>query len=147
MTPIEVKANLFFVTASAPKEHVSTPAAFGLLDRAYADFDGSVLLCRPAKPEDMVEALQAGDVARITSCMHNDFESVILPSCPGARTIRALMLEKGALAAMMSGSGPSVFGIFADYATALRAADALGKGAYAVLSAPAHSLDAKNSHN
>ena len=147
MTPISIKPNIAFVVANAPKEHVSTPSAFGLLDRAYADFDGSILPSRPATPSEMVDALNEGDLSKIASLMHNDFESVILPGCPGAAALREAMLAHGALAAMMSGSGPSVFGIFPDYATSLRAAAALGRGAHAVLSAPWFSLDGrKNSH-
>ena len=147
MTPICIKPNIAFVVANAPKEHVSTPSAFGLLDRAYADFDGSILPSRPATPSEMVDALNEGDLSKIASLMHNDFESVILPGCPGAAALREAMLAHGALAAMMSGSGPSVFGIFPDYATSLRAAAALGRGAHAVLSAPWFSLDGrKNSH-
>lgn len=143
MTALEVKPNFAFVVATSPKEHVSTPAAFGLLDRAYADFDGSLSPRRPTSPSDMAEALRTGDMQRIAACMHNDFESVILPGCPGATALRAAMLEHGALAAMMSGSGPSVFGIFPDYATSLRAAAALGRFAHAVLSAPPFLFDGK----
>ena len=143
MTPIAVKPNLAFVVATAPKEHVSTPAAFGLLDCAYADFDGSVLPKRPASPMDMVEVLSSGDLSKIASYMHNDFESVVLPTCPGASQLREAMIAKGALAAIMSGSGPSVFGIFPDYATSLRAAADLGYCAHAVLSAPSFSFEKK----
>ena len=143
ITPISVKTNLAFVVASAPKEHVSTPAAFASLDRAYADFDGSILPVRPAQPSDMVEALTAGNLTKIAALMHNDFESVVLPTCPGANRLRQAMMAHGALAAIMSGSGPSVFGIFPDYATSLRAAAALGYGAHAVLSAPSFSFDGK----
>lgn len=143
MTKVKVKKNMAIVVASAPKEHVSTPAAFGLLDRAYADFDGSVQPHRPATPSDMVRALEAGETLKVAAMMHNDFESVVLPGCPGAKALCEAMLAHGALAAMMSGSGPSVFGIFPDYATSLRAAAALGRGAHAVLSAPWFSLDGR----
>ena len=39
---------------------------------------------------------------------------------PVIEDIKKLMLENGALNAMMSGSGPTVFGIFPDEQTALR---------------------------
>lgn len=143
MTPVQVKPNLAFVVATAPKEHVSTPAAFGLLDSAYADFDGSNLPARFATPSDMVEALSCSELSKIAACLHNDFEEVVLPTCPGASRLREAMLSHGALASIMSGSGPSVFGLFPDYATALRAASALGYGAHAVLSAPSFTFDGK----
>ena len=44
--------------------------------------------------------------------MFNLFEAVVLPERPVARAIRETLREEGAMTAMMSGSGPSVFGIF-----------------------------------
>ena len=44
--------------------------------------------------------------------MYNIFESAVLPVRPVAVQIKEAMKECGAVTAMMSGSGPSVFGIF-----------------------------------
>ena len=52
---------------------------------------------------------------------YNVFESAVLPTCPGAARIKARLLELGARGAMMSGSGPSVFGIFTTLDEAKRA--------------------------
>ena len=44
--------------------------------------------------------------------VYNLFETVVLPERPVARKIKETMLSSGAITAMMSGSGPSVFGVF-----------------------------------
>ncbi|MEE4166419.1 MAG: 4-(cytidine 5'-diphospho)-2-C-methyl-D-erythritol kinase [Desulfocapsaceae bacterium] len=44
--------------------------------------------------------------------MHNDLEPVAILSQPVIETIKLSLLENGAVAAMMSGSGPTVFGLF-----------------------------------
>lgn len=138
--PIPLERRLPFVVATAEKEHISTPTAFSLLDRVYADFDGSHLPRRDASLEGLVAALRTHDLPMLARNMHNDFESVILESCPGAAKLRLRMLELGALSSMMSGSGPSVFGIFDSYASALRAASGIGKGAFCVISVPSFEI-------
>ena len=57
--------------------------------------------------------------------LFNVFEKAILPICSEAESIKAKMLELGATHALMSGSGPSVFGIYKDRASAESARDAL----------------------
>jgi 4-diphosphocytidyl-2-C-methyl-D-erythritol kinase len=57
-------------------------------------------------------ALWQGDLATLCGSVFNLFESVVLPDRPVAWQIKETMLSAGAIAAMMSGSGPSVFGIF-----------------------------------
>jgi 4-diphosphocytidyl-2-C-methyl-D-erythritol kinase len=44
--------------------------------------------------------------------MHNDLEQVTIPRYPVVKQIKEALLEEGAKAAMMSGSGPTVFGLF-----------------------------------
>lgn len=54
------------------------------------------------------------DIGRITALMGNTFEKPAVVKYPIIGDIKQLMDENGALKAMMSGSGPSVFGIFDD---------------------------------
>ena len=54
--------------------------------------------------------------------LFNVFEKAVLPRCGGAAAIKVRMAELGASAALMSGSGPSVFGVF-DSAEAARDAE------------------------
>lgn len=53
-------------------------------------------------------------VADICSIFANDLESVTIPAFPVIAEIKDSMLRHGALGAMMSGSGPTVFGLFQD---------------------------------
>jgi 4-diphosphocytidyl-2-C-methyl-D-erythritol kinase len=67
---------------------------------------------------------ELGDIIRE---MHNDLETVSLKMHPELTDIKQLLLRHGALSAMMSGSGPTVFGIFADENSAKKAAGDLNK--------------------
>ncbi len=70
------------------------------------------------KPEDhppvdvQIEALKEGDLRKLTAHMGNVLERVTVPEYPVINEIKQMMLDCGALGAMMSGSGPTVFGIF-----------------------------------
>jgi len=66
-----------------------------------------------------------GSVMDICSIFSNDLESVTIPAFPVIADIKDGMLRHGALGAMMSGSGPTVFGLFQDQETAEQARAAL----------------------
>jgi 4-diphosphocytidyl-2-C-methyl-D-erythritol kinase len=66
--------------------------------------------------------LELSDIIRE---MHNDLETASLKMHPGLMDIQQLLLRHGALSAMMSGSGPTVFGIFSDENTAKKAAEVI----------------------
>jgi 4-diphosphocytidyl-2-C-methyl-D-erythritol kinase len=57
----------------------------------------------------------------ICSIFSNDLESVTIPAFPVIDEIKGALMQKGALGAMMSGSGPTVFGLFSDEETAEQA--------------------------
>ena len=61
--------------------------------------------------------------------MRNVFEEVLPPQCDAVFAIKRRLLELNALGAAMSGSGPTVFGLFDNEAGALRTADRL-RGEY-----------------
>ena len=65
-----------------------------------------------------------GDIVRE---MHNDLETVSLKMHPELNDLKNILLRHGALGAMMSGSGPTVFGIFTDENSAKKAAEAIKK--------------------
>jgi len=67
---------------------------------------------------------ELGDIIRE---MHNDLETASLRMHPELTDIKQLLLRHGALSAMMSGSGPTVFGIFTDENSAKKAAGDLNK--------------------
>ena len=64
--------------------------------------------------DGMLDALQRQDLYGITDRMENVLESVTVPAYPVIQEIKDRMKAHGALNALMSGSGPTVFGIFDD---------------------------------
>ena len=64
--------------------------------------------------DGMLDALQRQDLYGITDRMENVLESVTVPAYPVIQEIKDHMKAHGALNALMSGSGPTVFGIFDD---------------------------------
>lgn len=73
----------------------------------------------------MVEAIENGDLSKIPSLAGNVLEQVTAPLYPVIRDIEEEMLKNGAEASIMSGSGPTVFGIFDDECTLRKAYEAI----------------------
>lgn len=93
-------------------EGVSTPAAYRALDTLYGGFDPAIYTPRARELTTLKSSLWQGDLTALCGSVFNLFESVVLPDRPVARQIKETLLSAGALTAMMSGSGPSVFGVF-----------------------------------
>lgn len=91
-------------------EGVSTALAYRQMD-----------LPRTRKTSDaMLRALERRDGGEVASLLYNAFETVILPEHRSAAYAKQAMIEEGAAGALMSGSGPSVFGIFYNWDDAER---------------------------
>ena len=73
----------------------------------------------------MVDAVKNGDLDGVISRMGNVFEPGIIGKYPVIQEIKDLMENHGARRAMMSGSGPTVFGIFTDDQNAKEAYEAM----------------------
>ena len=107
-------------------EGVSTPAAYKALDGLYGDFHPAAYTPHRDELAVLLAALEKGDLPTLCGSMFNLFETVVLPERPVAGCIREALLSSGAIAAMMSGSGPSVFGVFPKGdGSALKACEAL----------------------
>lgn len=100
------------IVAACEGEGVSTPWAYRLLDGLYSDFTENCGY-ESKNTEPLKSALASGNIKAVSDNMYNIFEEPVLKERPVASEIKRLMLEAGAVGAMMSGSGPSVFGIFA----------------------------------
>lgn len=87
-----------------PSISVSTKYVYEHLDAEgishHPDIDG------------MVEAIRQGSLAGIADRLENVLEQVTVPQYPVISRIKETMREAGAMNALMSGSGPTVFGIF-----------------------------------
>ena len=109
-------------------EHVSTPMAYSRLDELYGNF----AVPRNDDADEIFASLMASIDKREleTEKLFNIFENAVLPICCGAEDIKRRMIELGATHALMSGSGPSVFGIFENVGKAELAAAALKSEGY-----------------
>ncbi len=89
-----------------PDINVSTKFVYEHLDAAgvehHPDIDG------------MITAIEEQDLAGVVDRLENVLETVTVPAYPIIDTIKSKMLEMGAEGSLMSGSGPTVFGIFTD---------------------------------
>ena len=77
------------------------------LDRASAVHSGPI-----------IKAITHGDGVQIGQRLYNDLERVVLPEHPQVLQLRQAFHRSGVLGAMMSGSGPTVFGLCESYAQA-----------------------------
>lgn len=95
-----------YVLIGKPGIGVSTKTAYESLQldkiQSHPDIDG------------MIRDIENGNLLAMTDKMGNVFESGIIGKYPVIGEIKDLMEANGALKAMMSGSGPTVFGIFDD---------------------------------
>lgn len=69
----------------------------------------------------IIKGLEQGSLHKIANSMGNVLETVTIEEYPEIAEIKKCMLDNGALGAMMSGSGPTVFGIFEDKKTIKKA--------------------------
>lgn len=102
-----------YVLLAKPAVIVSTKAVYDAIDsheiRQHPDIDG------------MIDAIRANDRKGLANLLGNVLETVTKAAHPVIETIEHFMLEQGALGAVMSGSGPTVFGLFDSAECARRA--------------------------
>ena len=105
LTPLPPMPDCHILVAK-PRAEVSTKYVYEHLDAQgitrHPDIDGMVL------------AIRQGSLEGIARRMENVLETVTVPAHPVIAEIKKRMLESGAANSLMSGSGPTVFGIFSD---------------------------------
>ena len=72
-----------------------------------------------------IEAIKEQDFRKMAGLMGNVLETVTIPAHPIIQEIKDFMMAEGAVNAMMSGSGPTVFGLFEDKQLAEKACEKL----------------------
>ena len=77
--------------------------------------------------DQLIKDIKAKDLQGVCDHMGNILETVTIPNYPIIAEIKKNMLENGATGAMMSGSGPTVFGLFDDAEKAKQAYKAMKK--------------------
>ena len=108
-----------YVVIAIANEHISTPQAYKALDEIFSNFDGSVSRGEEGYFDIIYNSIKENKLD--TRGLFNIFERAVLPSCKGAANAKTRLIELGAKGAMMSGSGPSVFGVFDTFEAAKRA--------------------------
>ena len=114
LTPLKSMPECSIVLAK-PKQGISTASAYSAYDKQGAK--------KRPNTELVISAINSGDLAGMTKGMHNVLEDVA--DFPQIAELEAIMMEQGAIFSQMSGSGPTVFGIFEDKYMAEKATLAL----------------------
>ena len=113
LTPLPPLPKCYVLIAKPPLS-ASTRTVYEKIDRegikSHPDIDG------------ILAGLQEGDLQQVAGSMGNVLEQVMLEEHPVLQRIKDVMIGAGALNAMMSGSGPTVFGLFEDKKKAKKAA-------------------------
>ena len=97
-----------------PRISVSTAEAYGGYDSLVESKTGQKVRIIHPDVDGQVDALYAGNLKGVTDKFLNVLEYVTAEKHPIIGDIEKIMLDFGAFNAMMSGSGPTVFGIFDD---------------------------------
>ncbi len=119
ITPLKRFKDAYLICA-IDESSVSTPYAFSLLDEKYGTNctdSGNIF--------SVIDGIEGENLMAVCNGLYNKFESVIIPKIKNVQVIKDIMLSCGALGALMSGSGPSVFGIFGDEASQISAFNVL----------------------
>jgi 4-diphosphocytidyl-2-C-methyl-D-erythritol kinase len=86
-----------------PKVPLSTREVYGRVPAGWH--------AEPTGTERMVEALRTRNAGAVGAALTNNLERVVEPAMPVIGRMKAALLAAGALGAIMSGSGPTVFGM------------------------------------
>lgn len=116
LTPLPGVSEMWLVLAK-PALEVSTA-------EVYKNFDPAKVERRP-DTEVAVKAIYAGDIKRLLENLANVLESVTLSKYPEVSRVKEAMVAVGISSVLMSGSGPTVFGIVESRAVAEQKARAL----------------------
>lgn len=127
LTPLPGLTPEYTLVIAKGGEGVSTKAAYEALDAKSAR----------SSADEMSAALLRADLSAVLDGLYNAFEDLVARERPAVNIAKNAMLHGGAHAALMSGSGPSVFGIFTDLDAAENVCAYLsGKGYFACVCSP-----------
>ena len=116
LTPLPKLPDCWILIAKPPI-NVSTGFVYGNLKvqelNSHPDIDG------------MVQAIYDKNLSGVVERLGNVLETVTIPAYPIITEIKELMVKHGAEASLMSGSGPTVFGIFTNEESAAQAGEVI----------------------
>jgi len=114
LTPLKPMPECFILLAK-PDMDISTKEVYERIDKEN--------ITKRPDIDAMIKAIEKQDLAAISKELCNVLEYVTVKKCPVISEIKEKLIEYGALGSVMSGSGPTVFGIFQDQASAYIAYD------------------------
>jgi len=123
LSPVLARRQTHWVLGIA-REGLSTPAVYAELDRLRATGrlpDGT----EPSSPESVIAALSSGSPSALAEVLANDLEAPAVALRPELRRGMRAATDAGAVAAFLSGSGPTVAALAEDEDAAVRLAAAL----------------------
>lgn len=120
ITPVLGKGRFHWVLALADRG-LSTPEVYRRLDELRADAS----VPEPEVSEALIQALRSGDAHHLADALHNDLQPAALSLRPALRRLLDAGEEYGALAGIVSGSGPTCAFLTRDEEHALDVAVAL----------------------
>lgn len=118
LTPLSPLPKAHIVLAK-PSFSVSTASVYAKIDTEKINYHPDT--------EGMILSLKKGSLLDVSVRMYNVMEQITSRRRPIIKRIKSIMIENGALGAVMSGSGPTVFGIFNAKQAALKTAARLKK--------------------
>jgi 4-diphosphocytidyl-2-C-methyl-D-erythritol kinase len=120
LSPALAKGQFHWVLALADFG-MSTPEVYSELDRHRDRHAQDIFPAeqQPTVDANVLQALRAGDARMLAESLHNDLQAPALHRAPGLGRVLELGEENGALAGILSGSGPTVAFLVADADSAL----------------------------
>jgi len=113
LTRIPHETGMFFLLAKPSEISLTTPFVFNAYDEQNG---GNATKSSPDNhTESACHALATGNIKKLATLCGNDFESVVYKLHPELKSVCEDMKDNGALTAHLSGSGPTVYGIFHDF--------------------------------
>ncbi len=112
VTPFKINSSIALLLIKPPIS-VSTAWAYASLDKLR--MHGEPVEPLTKKPFDIklfCQAFKRQDFAYLSTKLNNDLEKVVIKRYPVVREIKYRLLERGAIISSISGSGPTVFGVF-----------------------------------
>lgn len=119
LTDLPLLPSCFLVMIKPQKINVSTKDVFSLVDISKIDLHPDT--------KGVMAGLQEKDLIKISRRLYNVLENITVKMHPVISDIKKIFVDNGTLGAVMSGSGPTVFGVFSDEETAKLVYDELKK--------------------
>ena len=119
LTPLDDRGPMLDLVLVVPDFQVSTAEVYQAYEVSHDH--------QNIETAAFVDAWRNRDISSMAPLIYNDLEAVSLTKHNEIGQIKTGLKQAGALNALMSGSGPAVFGIFIDPATAEKAANIMGK--------------------